>query len=213
MPEFSEAEAIYLKHMREVKVRLSFSELQLRAYGESNDICYLENAILHLRKTLETIMYAAIAPNKKKYAELRSKAEKPSDYRKDYNASKILLYLSKINKDFYPIPVQEPTLVTPGNWHFERVQEKFLNKKQFGKIYDRLGKFLHADNPWDHDKGYENISKELLDIYSKIMNLLRFHFIRVIDKKDSHLWGIEMCGKNESARIFKAFAEGEFVIE
>ncbi len=199
--------------MREVKARLSFSELQLRAYNQSNDICYLENAILHLRKSLETTVYAAIAPNKKAYAELRAKAEKPADYRKDYNASKILLYLSKINKDFYPIPLQEPTCVAPGNYHFERMQEGYLAKKQFGKIYDRLGKFLHADNPWDDDKGYRNISKELLDVYSKIMNLLRFHCIRVIDMKDSHLWVIEMCGKNESPRVIKAFAEGEFVIE
>jgi hypothetical protein len=36
MRESDEAEEVYLKRMREVKARLPFSEIQLRAYNESS---------------------------------------------------------------------------------------------------------------------------------------------------------------------------------
>jgi hypothetical protein len=147
MSEPDQARKIYLDCMSKVKSRLAFAEAQLRLHEGNSDIYYLENAILHLRKTLENIAFAAVAPNRKAFAELRAKAEKSPDYRNDYNGSKILLSLSKINKDFYPIPLENRTSTAPGNYHFERAEDGFITKKQFARTYDRLGKFLHADNP------------------------------------------------------------------
>jgi len=163
---------IYLSKMEEVKRRLSFSEQQLSEYDKINDLHYLENSILHLRKALECIAYASIAPNKEAYSNLRASAEKPADFKKDYNGGKILKMLALVNKDFYPRSLEKPKQVAPNNWHFERNKKDILTKKRFERVYDRLGKFLHSDNPWDNDKGYKNLAKELSNIYIEINNLL-----------------------------------------
>ncbi len=62
------------------------------------------------------------------------KPDEPADYRKDYNARKILQLLGGINQDFYPTPVLPPIQQKAGRWHFERRTEGFLAKKQFDVI-------------------------------------------------------------------------------
>ena len=75
----------------------------LSAYNSSNDVFSLESAILQMRKALEAVAFAAVAPNKYQYAEYRAQAEKNSDFTKDFNARSILQFLGKINADFYPL--------------------------------------------------------------------------------------------------------------
>jgi len=203
---------VYLAKMEEVKRRIAFSEKELFEYDKTKDVHYLENAILHLRKVLESIAYASIAPNKKAYSDLRSRAEKSGDFRKDYNGSKILRQLLLINKDFYPIPLEKRKQVAPHSWHFERKEKDFLTKKRFERVYDRLGKYLHADNPWGDDKGYVNLSKELPIIYNEIRNLLSLHFTVIRDGKFGGVWMVELGDLHISARAITALAKGEFVV-
>lgn len=191
---------------------MAFSEQQLFEYDKTKDIHYVENAILHLRKVLECIAYASIAPNRKAYSDLRARAEKPADFRKDYNGSKILKQLSLINKDFYPIALEKPKQVAPHNWHFERKEKDFLTKKQFESVYDRLGKYLHADNPWADDKGYINLPKELPIIYNGIRNLLSLHFTVIRDGRFGGVWVVELGDLRIPARAMTAIANGEFVV-
>jgi hypothetical protein len=146
-------EEIYLKNMRDVKRRLRYSESQIHEFSNTQEYLFLENAILHTRKALECIAYASIAPNKKAYSKFRSEAKKPADFRKDYHGAKILKQLGMVNKEFYPFPLIEPKLVGVRKWHFDRLKDEYLTKSQYIKLYDRLGKFLHSDNPWDNDKG------------------------------------------------------------
>ena len=203
---------IYLSKMEEVKRRLSFSEQQLSEYDKINNLHYLENSILHLRKALECIAYASIAPNKEAYSNLRASAEKPADFRKDYNGSKILKMLALVNKDFYPRSLEKPKQVAPNNWHFERNEKDILTKKRFERVYDRLGKFLHSDNPWDNDKGYKNLAKELSNIYIEIKNLLSWHFTVIRDGKFRGIWVIEFRDINTPSRVVTGQADGEFIV-
>jgi hypothetical protein len=209
----SNAISIYLSKMEEVKRRLSFSEQQLSEYDKTNDLHYLENSILHLRKALESIAYASIAPNKKAYSNLRASAEKPADFRKDYNGSKILKMLALVNKDFYPRLLEKPKPVAPNNWHFERKENDILTKKRFERVYDRLGKFLHSDNPWDNDKGYKNIAKELPVIYSEVRNLLSWHFTVIRDEDFEGVLVIEFGDIGTPARAIPGKAKGEFIVK
>ena len=83
-----EPEEIYVFKMKEVSERLGACEAFLSDYNRRKNIYFLESAILQLRKALESISLAAIAPNKKAYEKLRSEAEKPANYRKDYKGRK-----------------------------------------------------------------------------------------------------------------------------
>ena len=56
-------------------------------------------------------------------------------------------YFLKHHPDFYPIPLLPAKKLENGTWHFDRKTGKFFDKNQFIKLYDRLGKYLHADNP------------------------------------------------------------------
>ena len=171
----SNIEEIYLKNMRDVKRRLRYSENQVHEFSNTQEYLFLENAILHTRKALECIAYASIAPNKKAYSKFRSEAKKPADFRKDYHGAKILKQLGMVNKEFYPLPLIEPKLVGVRQWHFDRLKDGYLTKSQYIKLYDRLGKFLHSDNPWDNDKGYLNLAKDMTESFSRIRALLQIH--------------------------------------
>ena len=151
-----EPQEIYVLKMKEVSERLGVCEAFLSDYNRTKNIYFLESAILQLRKSLESISLAAIAPNKKAYEKLRNEAEKPADYRKDYNGRKILQLLRSINNDFYPKPLLPPTKADEKR-HFERKIEGFLTEKKFEAIYDRLGKYLHSDNPWGNNKCINNM--------------------------------------------------------
>jgi len=206
----SQAIDIYLSNMEIVKSRLRYSEGQLNVFKKAKNYMLLENAILHTRKALECIAYASIAPNKKAYAKFRSEAGTPADFRKDYHGGKILKQLEKINKEFYPLPLMVPKLMEPKKWHYDRLNGGYLTKNQFIKFYDRLGKYLHADNPWDNDKGYLNLAKDLPDYFSKIKALLQTHATFVQDAKSRYAFIINMGSEKKTVSVVTGIAEGEF---
>ncbi|WP_228142545.1 hypothetical protein [Acinetobacter seifertii] len=96
---------IYADKVNEALFRLNKCEVLINSYFEIRDVLDLESSILHMRKALEILALASIAPNKIKYQEYRAQANKNPDYTKDYKASSILKALSEINSDFYPIPL------------------------------------------------------------------------------------------------------------
>jgi len=131
----TELQNIYLGKISEVLMRLTACEHFLNSYNVSKNVFTVEAAILQMRKALEAVAFAAIAPNKAQYAEYRAEAERNPDYTKDFNARLILQFLSQVNADFYPVPVSAPIAVSPGNWHFDRRNDNSLDK---GKVREFL---------------------------------------------------------------------------
>jgi len=209
----SEVIKVYLDSMREIKKRILYAESQIDLFNKSNDNFILENAILHLRKVLECIAYASIAPNKDLYAKFRSNAQKPADFRKDYHGTKILEQLEKINKNFYPYPLIEPILVGNGEWHFDRLNSGYLTKNEYTKLYDKLGKFLHSDNPWGGNKGYIDLAKNMLENFQKIKLLLQIHATFVQDGKSIHSFIIDMGSESRDVSIIIGYSGGTFKID
>ena len=156
-----ELQNIYLSKISEALARLTACERFIGSYNASKDVFVLESAILQMRKALEAIAFAAIAPNKSQYAEFRAQAEKNSNFTKDYNARSILQFLGKVNADLYPLPASAPIAKSPGNWHVDRRNDNSLTKDKFESFYDRLGKYLHADNPWGNEKGLVNLANDI----------------------------------------------------
>lgn len=206
-------QAIYLSKVSEALARLSACESFLASYKISVNVFVLEAAVLQMRKALEAVAFAAIAPNKEQYAELRAKSENSADFRKDFNARTILQLLSSVNPDFYPRPISAPIQKAPGQWHFGSREDDSLTKKRFESFYDRLGKFLHADNPWGHDKGLNNLVKDLPDIIAAMRSLLSWHFTAIRTPEFSGVWVIEVPANGAPPRVVVGQADGEFVIQ
>lgn len=208
----SDIKEIYLKNMRDVKRRLHYSESQIHEFNNTQEYLFLENAILHTRKALECIAYASIAPNKKAYSKFRSEAKIPADFRKDYHGAKILKQLGMVNKEFYPLPLDEPKLVGVRQWHFDRQKDGYLTKSQYIKLYDRLGKFLHSDNPWDHDKGYLNLAKNMPESFKRIRKLLQVHATFVQEKDRRLSFVVDMGSEEKDVSVLTAVADGAFKV-
>lgn len=202
---------IYLKQITEAFERLDASMYFLDLYNKSNSIYNLEASILQIRKTLECIAYASIAPNKKAYENFRKSADTQKDYRKDFNATKITAQLNAINKDFYPRPLEPPIRKPEGNWHYEKKTSGFLTKKKFETIYDRLGKYLHADNPWGNDKGIKNLAKDLPVVYKQIHELMCLHVTKIITPEFKGVWVVEAGTPGVAPKILIGEADGDFI--
>ena len=209
----SEVIKVYLDNMRDVKKRILYAESQIDLFNKSKNNFILENAILHLRKALECIAYASIAPNKDAYAKFRLDAKKQTDFRKDYHGGKILEQLEKINKDFYSLPLTEPELICDGQWHFDKLKSGYLTKNEYSKLYDRLGKFLHSDNPWGSNKGYLDFAKDILKNFQKIKLLLQIHVTFVQDEKSRLALVIDMGSISKDVSIIRALSNGSFKVD
>lgn len=207
-----EPQEIYLHKMKEVSKRLGACEVFLSEYNRTKSVYFLEAVILQLRKALESISFAAIAPNKNAYEKFRLEAEKPADYRKDYNGRKILQLLRAINKDFYPKPLLPPTK-GGGKWNFERKSDGFLTEKKFKSIYDRLGKYLHSDNPWGDNKGINNLVAAIPALLSEIHALIEIHFTVIRTPEFSGVWVVNVPKNGDHPKIICGKAEGDFVVK
>ena len=166
-----------------------------------------------MRKALEAVAFAAVAPNKVQYAALRAQTEKNSDFTKDFNAKKILQLLCKVNADFYPAPVSAPIAVSPGNCHFDQREDNTLTKDKFEKFYDRLGKYLHADNPWGNDKGLTNIVNDIPEVISATRSLLSFHVTTIRAPEFCGVWVVEVPNNGNPPRVIVGKTDGEFIVK
>lgn len=207
------AQEIYISKLSEGLSRLLACESFLERYHASESVFEAEAAILQIRKAMECVAYAAVAPNKSEYAEFRAKAEKQPDYTKDYHAGKILRMLGNINADFYPKPVSAPIKTGPGQWHFDRREDDSLSKKQFESFYDRLGKMLHADNPWGNEKGLINLIADIPPIIGSLRLLLSWHFTVIRTPEFNGVWVVESPNNGQQPRVVVGQADGEFVVE
>lgn len=204
---------MYLQKISETFERVTASTSFFREYESLKSIYAFEASVLQVRKALECMAFASIAPNKAAYEKLRLEADKPADYRKDFNARKIIELLSAINKDFYPVSLLPAVRQESGAWHFERKADGYLTKKKFESFYDRLGKFLHADNPWGNDKGVQNLISEIPSVLDQIHELLALHFTVIRTPEFSGVWVVEAGPSVTTPRVIRGEAGGEFVVQ
>lgn len=206
-------QSIYLNQMVEVRDRLNATKRFIGTYESTGSHIEFDCAVLQFRKALEATAYASISPNKEQYRLFRQKGKNSEDFTKDFNATKIFKYLGQINNDFYPVPMMPATKKPDDTWHFERKEDGFLTKKRFQKIYDRLGKFLHADNPWDSDKQRKNISKDIIATIPELINLLELHATFIRTKSYCGVWVVEVSRDCKiKPNIMVANARGDFKV-
>ena len=206
-------QVIYANMVQKATSRLNAAQGFLSSYGITKNLPELEAAVLQIRKSLESIALASIAPNKAQYAAFRAMATDSPDYTKDYHAGRIFNTLEKINKDFYPVALLPAVRQPDGTHHFGRKQSGFLSKKRFESVYDRLAKYLHAHNPWATEKHLHNLAKELPQIIDQAFGLLDLHvtFIRTPQYKGA--WVIEASRTGSQPKVITSAAKGDYAVQ
>lgn len=214
MKKEASLQKIYIDQMVEVRTRLSASYEYIERFFKSSDYIEFDCAVLQFRKALEATAYASISPNKEEYRTLRLKAKGGQDFSKDFKATAIFHNLEQINMDFYPIPLTPAIKQIDGSWQFGRKEKDFLTKQKFSRIYDRLGKFLHADNPWDTDKQRQNIAKDIRSSIPLLKNLLELHAIFIRTQNYQGVWVVDIPERQDSRpNIITATTQGDFSVE
>jgi hypothetical protein len=120
------------------------------------------------------------------------------------------LILNKLNPDFYPDPLLEKVQVAPNSWHFEKLLGGYMGRKNFETLYKRLGKFLHADNPWGTDKGWLQLSQDLPEAITKIQLLLKKHRTLIRAPNFNGVWIVDAPNDGTPPRMIQATAQGAF---
>lgn len=201
---------IYLAKISEALTRLTVCEKYLAMFEESRSVFDCESGALQMRKAMEAIAFASIAPNKEQYAAAKKSAEKSADFRNDWNARLIFQLLAKLNADFYPKPMAPRTKTGPNSWHYGEPPGGHMSQKTFEKFYPRLGKFLHADNPWGDDKGWSNMAKEMASAIKSLRKLLVIHRTVIRTPQFTGVWVVEAPADGPPS-IFAGYSDGEFV--
>jgi hypothetical protein len=207
-------QAVYVGQVAEAAARLRAAEQSRSEFYARRQVHEAETAILQMRKAMESIAFAAIAPHKTAYETARAEVER--DFTRDYNARRIFQILERINPSFYPLALlpatqQSEPLDGRRHWHFERRTDGFLTKDDFEGFYDRLGKYLHADNPWGQDKGLNNLMQDLGGKIAAARALLGLHaaFIQTPTVRES--WVIAL-GADGAPHVVVGRADGPFQV-
>jgi hypothetical protein len=169
--------------------------------GHPDHITLLTEVIfLHFRKALEEIAFASVSANREKYAAARPR------YATEWNGRRILGFVEKVNPDFYPIPLQPPITGTDGVKHLERMEEPFMTRYDFEKLYDAAAEILHTPNPFSEQKVI-NTHLTVQEWITRIQRLLGWHFITITDLQG--VWCVQVPADGPT-RGFLAMADGPF---
>lgn len=199
--------SIYVECMEEAKHRLAAAE-RYAAGATTQPRLDTESACLQLRKTLELVAYAAIAPHKSKYEQWRAAApKKPGDFRKDFNGREILASLTAINPYSYPRPLA-PRVKTTNGWHYPPFPGEYFSKKRYERVYDRCSALLHADNPWGNKKFYQEFQRNIPRYIALIRALLNVHSVIIQHNHGSSALVIEIGDLTTKAKGYISYAEG-----
>ncbi|MXW25329.1 MAG: hypothetical protein F4Z77_03365 [Dehalococcoidia bacterium] len=213
--------ARYATCMEEVKRRIDVIEHFLS--GNAHAV-YLQTTVeticLQLRSVLELIALASLVANRGAYAEHRK------NFRKDWQAKRILQDLEKVNPAFYPKPTKQ--VVDPVDGKVAEtvdVRGGYLTRKEFGLLYDKLGEMVHAENPFSVARDYQAFLNELPGWVDKVRRLLNHHQIQLVNS-DHQLWVLMESSHDgrphvflferlseRLANVFKPEAEGELRAE
>lgn len=154
MASLDKPHEIYLRQMVEVKSRFRASYRLLGAKKPLTNNLDIDNEFLflQLRHIIELITFSSIVADEYRYQrsrELDAAANKKDkgDYTADWNATDILVKLSKISPHFLPKPLGSMTIQSDGTKHFNEAAAKLAHDRLIS-IYKNSGGYLHSQNPY-----------------------------------------------------------------
>jgi len=190
-----ELQKLYLRNMQIIKWRLNaIRDIQTGDRKTTYRMTNIEFCVLQIRKILELIAFSSLVSDADVYREKLSKIDSM------WNARLIFRDIERIHPDFYPKPIR----IDPKDksiWH--DIEDGYLTKDEFIKIYDKCGKYLHENSPFmsnqEIDHMYNEVWNQITDWGTKIINLLNTHIVCLYNQTDLFL--IQM-GDPPSGNIF-----------
>ena len=199
---FNELREKYLGCMEEIKNRTRVIQGFIRKEWHAGYVpSTAECMALQFRKTLELIALASLVANREMYAEQRE------NFKKDWNADRIMTVLKKVNPKFYPEP-SSPEPSTPDSIADYELKplSVYLTKNDYKLLLDRCGDLLHASNPYDsNETDYKQFIDEAPAWLIKIMSLLNHHHIYPLDADLMFIVQMAEWGKPVSLTMFEVY--------
>ncbi len=156
---------LYCREMEIIKFRTE------QIFAATSRFEYIQPAVefkaLQLRKIIEQILLASLITNADEYKRCYDRLEK------DWNVKCISKDLERLNKDFFPVQAIDDHQ----NHKVEDAPES-LGCKALVSTYDKLGKYLHARNPFSQELDYNSLSRQIDDMCRQIIKLLNTHTIK-----------------------------------
>lgn len=145
---------LYLSQMIEVKRRFRAADRILGAKKPLTRDVDIDNecVFLQVRRIIELITFSAIVSDECRYKRFReldaaANAKDKGDYTADWNATDILVRLSKISPHFLPRPLGPMTVQPDGTKHFNEAAAKLTHDRLIS-IYKTAGGYAHTPNPY-----------------------------------------------------------------
>lgn len=157
----------YTDEMEVIKLRTN------QVFSAINQFEYLEPAVefkaLQLRKIIEQIMLASLITNAEEYKTQYNRLGK------EWNARLIARDLERLNPHFFPQPVNNGSDYTIEN------KPSVLSCEQIIDAYEKMGKYLHSQNPFDNNaRDYQAISDFIDEYTKKIIYTLNCHNVTLL---------------------------------
>lgn len=130
----------------------------------------VEYKALQLRKIIELIIMASLVANSDQYMAFYNRLGSV------WNIKYICTDLKKINEDYFPKAIE----LNKDNGKISFIEDT-IQSEEIMLIHEKMGKFLHATNPYGTMPNYIEAEKYIDDSLMRIMKLLNSHLIRLID--------------------------------
>lgn len=174
MKDYQTELKLYHDCLYEIKRRIDVIKDHLNGTTtEKYLIVEVETVCLQFRKILEKIALMSLVANKEVYAEQNAK------FAQHYHAERIMKDLERVNPDFYPVPTRRVRHEN-GMDEWVEVEEGYLTKEEFIKIYQKCGGIMHAQNPFASEKPLREIRACFPEWLTKICVLLDHHQITLV---------------------------------
>ena len=182
----------YCSLLEEVKWRSNaVEEVVDRNVTHGKEILDYEFCAIQLRKILELIAFSTLIAHKETYSNTFK------NFRKHWNAKKLIENLEQIHPDFYPIPIkfnfQDPVTKVK---HFDDVQDGYLLKEEVVELYDYCCTIIHTRNPFKTGSNNINIRNTVTGWIQRIKNLLSLHRITLVNSEV--IWVVIMESPEDS---------------
>jgi hypothetical protein len=168
---------LYVNSMARIRERISFIQtVNVNKIEVGSTAFKGELLFLNFRKVLEEIAFSSLAANKDKYTEAWA------EFATHWNAKKILRKLDQLNPNFYPVGLNAPVEVAPGQKHFEPIPNGFMDRDEFVELYQISSQVLHTRNPYDLSDPTIQAKYTVADWVTRIQKLLSWHNVELIDQ-------------------------------
>ena len=180
--------ARYTDYMQEIKHRTHVIQKVLERHRDGQSLTgYRESDIelcfLQLRKCLELLMFSSINVHYEAGLKLQSKI-----VNQEWNATKLLKLLERVNPRFYPRPMIEKQVSQSGTRSMDENTKDTLTRKEFEQLYDRVcGALLHASRTAQFGGKHDKFFAEIETWLDKLVRLINLHWIHLDDEIVLHV--------------------------